>query len=132
MSRRKTETPVSPFKDGQRVKFKTAASMELEGKITFIGWILFPGMWSFEVTTDDGQVYKTHGSQLPGAAIRKLEAIEEPAPIFEKTAAGDQAVIPGAEARQIPTTKLQPKKRQCESLTALEAGAIDDKQQSLF
>jgi hypothetical protein len=125
MSRRKTETPVSPFKDGQRVKFKTAASMELEGKITFIGWILFPGMWSFEVTTDDGQVYKTHGSQLPGAAIRKLEAIEE-------TAASDQAVIPGAEARQIPTTKLQPKKRQRESLTALEAGAIDDKQQSLF
>jgi hypothetical protein len=76
----------------------------------------------------DGRHEMSRGTPLS----KRVLIGEEPAPMFEKTPAGDQAVIPGAEGRQIPTTKLQPKKRQRESLTALESGAIDDKQQSLF
>ena len=54
------------------------------------------------------------------------------APSFEKTEAGDQAVIPGAEGRSIPDKKLKPKKQQRDTPTALEAGEIDSKQERLF
>jgi hypothetical protein len=68
-----------------------------------------------------------------GAPLNKRILIgESPAPSFEKTAAGDQAVIPGAEGRSIPDAKLKPRKKQRESLTALERHDVDDKQQSLF
>jgi hypothetical protein len=95
--KRKAGLPEPPFKYEQRVKFKTRDGADLEGKITFIGWLPFPGIWSFEVRTDAGETFKAPGN------IAEIGAIEETAaPSFEKTAAGDQAIIPCARGAPDP------------------------------
>ena len=127
MRRRQVELPKSPFAHGERVKFRTRDGAELVGTVTLVGWLPFPGLWSFEIKTADGITHKAPGD------IKEIEKAEETAaPHFEKTAAGDQAVIPGAEGRSIPDAKLKPKKRQRDTLTPLESRDVDDKQQSLF
>ena len=127
MRRKQVELPKSPFAHGERVKFRTRDGAELLGTVTLVGWLPFPGMWSFEIKTADGITHKAPGD------IKEIEKAEETAaPHFEKTAAGDQAVIAGAEGRSIPDAKLKPKKRQRDTLTPLESHDIDDKQQSLF
>lgn len=120
--------PPAPFKMGELVKFRTRDGAELLGSITLVGWCPFPGMWSFEIKTATGERYTAPGN------IKEIEKAEAPAaaPMIEKTAAGDQAVIAGAEVRHVPDAKLRPKRAQRESLTALEAGAIEDKQQPLL
>jgi hypothetical protein len=126
MRRRQVELPKSLFNHGETVKFRTRDGAELLGTVTLVGWLPFPGMWSFEIKTADGITHKAPGD------IKEIEKAEEPAPSFEKTAACDQAVIPGAEARHVPETKLKPKRPQAESLTPLESQGADAKQQSLF
>ena len=131
MRRKQVELPKSPFAHGETVKFRTRDGAELLGTVTLVGWLPFPGMWSFEIKTADGITHKAPGD------IKEIEKADETAapaeaPHFEKTAAGDQAVIPGAEGRSIPDAKLKPRKRQRDTLTPLEAGPSDDKQQSLF
>jgi len=76
----------------------------------------------------DGRHEMSRGDPLS----KRILIGESPAPMFEKTSAGDQCVIPGAEGRSIPDAKLKPRKRQRDSLTPLESGWADDKQQSLF
>jgi hypothetical protein len=128
MSRRKTAPlPESPFKYGEQVKFRTRDGAELEGVVTLVGWLPFPGAWSFEIKTADGTVYQAPGN------IKEIEKAEETAaPYFEQTEAGPQAVIPGAEGRTVPDAKLKPRKPQRETLTPLEAGEVNSKQRSLF
>lgn len=132
--KKRSEGPKSPLEWNQRVTCRTQAGMTITGKVTFIGYIPFPGLWSFvEVTTDDGSVYKTHGSQHPGARLTQLEAAEEAPPVVDHTEAGAQFMVPGTEGRrEIPDSKLKPKCRQKDSPRALEAAEIDSKQRSLF
>jgi hypothetical protein len=122
--------PKSPFSYGETVKFRTCDGADHVGVITLVGWLPFPGMWSFEIKTNDGITHKAPGD------VKEIDHAETAAPAeaphFEKTPAGDQAVIPGAEGRSIPDAKLKPRKRQRDSLTPLESGWADDKQQSLF
>jgi len=60
--------PKAPFEYGQTVKIKLADGSIKIGKIWMVGWILFPGMHSFDVDVD-GEKYSTHGntwSDKPG------------------------------------------------------------------
>jgi len=57
-------------------------------------------------------------------------------PTLSKTEAGLQAVIPGAERRTIPDTRIKPRRRPTEELTELEKWAEQNdgknKQEDLF
>lgn len=128
MRQRKIEEPKSPFNWNQEVKIRTKAGLETTGKISFVAYCPFPGFWCFEVTTDDGQVYKTTGARDPSQAIVQLERIE--APRIEATEAGPQAVLPETPEREISTTALRPKAKQSEAPLALEM--IEAKQTKLF
>ena len=151
MRRKKSEPPVSPLEWGERVKIRTRSGLETTGKISFVGYMPYPGMWSFEVTTDDGQVYKTHGSELPSAAIARLEKVDrlvsltereakplppesasEEAPRIEQTEAGAQYVAPGTPPRQVPTSGLRAKMAQKDGPMPLETAAIEGRQGKLF
>jgi hypothetical protein len=131
MRRKKSEPPKSPLEWGQRVKIRTRTGLETTGKISFVGYMPYPGMWSFEVTTDVGSVYKTHGSQHPGAAIARLERIEEE-PHVEQTLAGAQYVAPGMPPREVPTSGLKARVAQNEEPMPLERVGIEAKQGKLF
>ena len=133
MKRRKLSEPQSPFEYGQRVKIRNKAGLETTGKVSFIAYCPFPGFWCFEVTTDDGQVYKTTGAQLPGAAFAHIETIEEEQPSrIEQTEAGAQTVIPDTPARTIPNSKLTAQTKQKDGPLPLEMAELEAKQSKLF
>jgi hypothetical protein len=57
---------------------------------------------------------------------------ETPKPTFQQTPAGQQATIPGAEARSVPTAPLRPKAKQTEAPLELEQPGIRAKEPGLF
>ena len=77
MARRRNTTrdagPVSPFKYGQTVKVKLADGSFRIGEISFVGYLPFPGAWSFEIQTE-GVTFKTMG---PGENPRIVALTED-------------------------------------------------------
>ena len=79
--RRQTRTrepwpPKAPFDYGQTVKIKLSDGSIKVGKVTLVGWILFPGAHSFDVEVE-GTRYTTHGGNHLGGdrpSIRALTA----------------------------------------------------------
>jgi hypothetical protein len=73
---------------------------------------------------DDINVVKASGAMEAAAGV-------EP-PTFQRTAAGQQGMIPGAEGRNVPRGGVQPGRRQTEELTDLERASIPETQGSLL
>ena len=80
-SKRNDGIPEAPFKHGETVKVKLADGTYRVGTVSLVGYMPFPGIWSFEVKspeTLDGrsETYKSHGiSDLP--RIVALGGVEE-------------------------------------------------------
>ena len=74
----------------------------------------------------------TRKVKAPSGELVEVPAQRAEAPSFEQTPAGKQAVIPGAEAREVPLTALRPKRAQTEAPFELEQPAIRAKEPELF
>jgi len=74
--RKESPIPKAPFDWGQTVKMRLSDGSIKVGKISFVAWILFPGMHSFEVEAD-GQTYATHGGGFPHNDRPTIKALTE-------------------------------------------------------
>ena len=70
------------------------------------------------------------GNAVPDAVRAEYPELQRPT--FQKPPAGQQAMIPGAEARSVPNAPLRPKARQTEAPLELEQPAIRAKEPGLF
>ncbi len=71
-----------------------------------------------------GEVKLTDDVDITLTKPEDILSVEKTRPMFERTEAGMQGVMPGMEGRQVPTTGIRAKGKQAEELTPLEEAAL--------